>query len=54
MPAACHLGAERIQAFRRLTGGHNLSGVYWTVEGGKKSWKMGTGEETVCCHVEDC
>lgn len=29
--------AERIQIFRRLTRGHRLSEVYWTVEGGQRN-----------------
>jgi hypothetical protein len=37
--------AERIQLFRRLTRGHHLSGVHWTVEGGQRSQMMDAGEE---------
>lgn len=45
--------AERIQVYHRLTRRHRLSGVYWMVEGGQTSQKMGAGEETAVLK-DDC
>jgi hypothetical protein len=44
--------AEQIQVYHRLTRRHRLAGVYWTVEGGQTSQKMGAGEETAA--LKDC